>query len=322
MRKRIERSFKSIFAEHLINFIEMRQRIGYKDKEQGAILFRFDRFLSEANYQGPLSQELAWEFATSRKEISRNECARHYHAIRQFSDYLAVFNPETPPLLTGVLKSSKTRPPVHIYTGEELTRLLDAAKHASRINPLRGITLHAMVGLAASTGLRISEVVTLDRGEVNLETGILTIRRTKFQKDRLVPVHPTTLKVLRDYATLRDAHFPELSTPAFFIHMWGGRFSKHTLGLAFYNLACDAGLRKAVGRGPHFHDLRHTFAVKRLISWYREGRDVQALLPLLATYMGHVHYSETAYYLTATSELLGLAAERYDAFLMKEEVKA
>lgn len=175
-----------------------------------------------------------------------------------------------------------------------------------------------MVGLVASCGLRVSEVVKLDRDDIDLNTGVLTIRRSKFQKDRLVPVHPTTLDVLRNYIPLRDARFPRPATPAFFIQMWGGRFATSTLSLAFHQLACSVGIRQNAGFGPSIHDLRHTFAVRRLVAWYREGKDVQAMLPLLATYMGHVHYSETAYYLTATAELLGLAAERYDAFMKKE----
>lgn len=179
-----------------------------------------------------------------------------------------------------------------------------------------------MFGLAASTGLRSNEIISLDRDDVRLDSGLLTIRCTKFQKDRLVPVHPTTLKVLRDYAALRYAHFPKPADSAFFLNMWGSRFSRRNFGFAFYQLACSTGIRKAGGRGPSFHDLRHTFAVRRLVAWYQEGKDVQAMLPLLATYMGHVHYSSTAYYLTATPELLALAAKRYDAFLKREDIQS
>ena len=317
-RNRLDRTLRSVFADQIAHFIEMKKRLGYRFEDQAMILLQFDRYLYEIDYQGPLTQELALNFATSRPRMSKNECARKYQVIRQFSDFLAVSVPDTPPLHPRALIRSKGRPAAHIYTDEEMTRLMDAARRASRVNPLRNVTLRVMVGLIASTGLRIREVVNLDRDDVNLETGVLTIRRSKFQKDRLVPVHPTTLNVLRDYVPLRDARFLRPATPAFFIQMWGGRFSKHTLQMAFHRLACSVGVRTDVGFGPSVHDLRHTFAVRRLVTWYREGKDVQAMLPLLATYMGHVHYSETAYYLTATAELLGLAAERYDAFLKKE----
>ena len=321
-KKAIERPMdkkpRSIFADHIANFIGLKRRLGYQFESQSAILLRFDRYLCEMDYQGPLTEELALNFATSNPQVSKNECVRKYQFVRQFSDYLAAFIPDTPPLRPGVLKQITGYAPAHIYTDEEMTRLMNGARRVSRVNPLRNVTLHTIVGLTASTGLRISEVVKLDRADVDLETGILTIRRSKFQKDRLIPVHQTTLKVLRDYVPLRDARFPRPATPAFFISMWGGRFSTNTLSQAFRNLACSVGVRKAIGHGPHFHDLRHTFAVRRLVAWYREGKDVQAMLPFLATYMGHVHYRDTAYYLTATAELLGLAAEKYEAFLKKE----
>ena len=322
MRKYQERIFRSVFADRIVNFIKMRKGLGYKCKEDSRILYLFDQYAFEHSSEGPLTQELALEFATFKPGMSKSRSMRFYQTIRKFADYLAVFEPDTPPLHPKVLRYHKTRPTVHIYTKEELIRLLQGAKQVSRINPVRGITLHAMIGLAISTGMRVGEIVRLDRGDVNLDTGILTICRTKFQKDRLVPVHPTTLKVLRNYAVVRDAHFPDCTTSAFFINMWRRRFSKHTLSLAFYTLACSLGLRETVGQGPHFHDLRHTFAVRRLVAWYREGKDIQAMLPLLATYMGHVHFSDTAYYLTATPELLGLAADQYFSFLKQGEDSA
>ena len=321
MMKSQKREFRSVFGHHLKNYIDMRRGMGYKDERKSINLLNFDQYLCEIGYQGPLTQELAWSFATAKDDVSKKESLVRYRAIRHFSDYLAVFDSELQPFITRQLAHSTTRPPAHIYTDKELSCLLLEARQILRSRPIRGTTLHAMIGLAASTGMRSGEVLRLDRKDVNLNTGLINVCCTKFHKDRLVPVHSTTLRVLRDYATLRDAYFRRVSTPAFFVNMWGGRFGESVLALAFCKIAYRVGLRELHGRGPHFHDLRHTFAVKRLIAWYREGKDVQAMLPLLATYMGHVCYSETAYYLTATSELLGLAAERYDAFLKKEGVK-
>ena len=312
-----DKTYSSIFADHITNFIELKRRMGYQFEQQSSILLLFDRYLCDVNYQGQLTQELALNFATSNPQMSRNGCVKKYQVIRLFSDYLAAFIPDTPLLRPDVLKQISGHAPAHIYTDEEMTRLMNGARHVSRLNPIRNVTFHTIIGLAASTGLRISEVARLDRADVNLETGILTVRQSKFQKDRLVPVHPTTLKVLRDYGLVRDARFPHPATPAFFISMWGRRFCSRTLSGTFTKLTRSVGVRNAVGNGPHFHDIRHTFAVRRLVTWYREGKDVQTMLPFLATYMGHVHYKDTAYYLTATAELLGLAAERYDAFLKK-----
>jgi integrase len=178
---------------------------------------------------------------------------------------------------------------------------------------MRGITLRAMIGLAATTGLRISEVVALDRAHVDLRRNLLEICRSKFNKDRLVPIHDSTSTMLREYERQRDLQYPKPTAPAFFLQLWGGPFSKHTLQLSFWQLTRKLGLRPQTGEGPSFHDLRHTFAVRRLVAWYREGADVQAKLPALATYMGHAHYTDTAYYITAIPELMALAAERFNS---------
>ena len=114
---------------------------------------------------------------------------------------------------------------------------------------------------------------------------------------------------------MRQASFSNCKDEAFFVHSRRRRYAKNTLQKVFADLAFRAGLRGPKGRGPTFHDLRHRFAVKRLVTWYQAGIDVQGMLPALATYMGHVHYTDTAYYLTATAELLALAAQRYQNWL-------
>ena len=314
------KKFRSVFAERLSAYVDLRRGLGLKFEVQADILYKFDRYLREHKHDGLLTQEIAIDFATHRPTISKTECARRYQVVRNFSEYLATFEPRTPPMDPRALRRSKTRPPAHIFTDEELKRVLHEARHISAKNPVRGVTLHTMVGLTASTGLRISEVVRLDKADVDLDTGVLVVLKTKFNKERLVPVHPTTLEKLRGYAAVRDATFPECTRPAFFINMWRRRFAKSTLGLAFREAVHRIGLREEKGEGPSFHDLRHTFAVRRLVAWYKAGVDVQAMLPALATYMGHVHYSNTAYYITATPELMALAAERYHGSIPEVEV--
>lgn len=317
MRKLKVRKFSSIFAEYITNFIEIKKQLGYQFERQPEVLHQFDNYLCKINYQGSLTQGLALNFATSNPDSPRNECARKYQTVRLFSDYLSAFLSETEHLNPDALTKIKGRAPAHIYSDEEMNLIMNGARTIK--NPVRSATLYSIIGLTASTGMRISEIVNLSRHDVNLETGVILVRCTKFQKDRLVPVHPTTLKVLRDYIPLRDARFPHPGTLAFFISMWGRRLCSRTLTGAFTKLTRDVGVRDAVGNGPHFHDLRHTFAVRRLVTWYRKGNEVQAMLPVLATFMGHVNYSNTAYYLTATAELLGIAAEKYDEFLKRED---
>jgi integrase len=313
--------FHSVFAERMSAYIQLRQALGFRSGEPAYFLDVFDRLLCEKNHTGPLTQELALEFACSNPKTSTNYRVGRYQAVRHFSEYLATFDPRTPRLDPKALERSKARIPRHIYTDEELQQILTEAGRVSKKNPVCGLTLHTMIGLAASTGLRISEVVRLDREDVDLNTGVLNVRDSKFNKSRLVPLHRTTLDVLHDYAAARDAAYPNCNAVAFFVNTTQHRCVRNTVQQLFAKVACRAGLRGSTGRGPTFHDLRHHFATKRLVLWYEAGVDVQAVLPVLATYMGHARYSDTAYYLTATAELMALASERYQRWLAGKEAE-
>jgi integrase len=306
-------SFSSVYADPLSAYVALKRAVGFQFERQVAHLQAFDEYVLQQELRAPLSQEMVIAFATHDPSTSMDLRARRYLAIRGFYEYLATLDPRTPSLDPKALPRPGDRPVRHIIDDEELAGFLHEARHISKKYPVRGITLHTMVGLAASTGLRISEVVRLDRSDVDLTTGVLLIRQTKFKKDRYAPTHPSTLETMRRYAALRDSTFPDCRDPAFFINTRQRRFVRNTLQQAFCRIARRAGLRKPRGGGISFHSLRHRFAVKRLVAWYEAGVDVQAMLPMLATYMGHVHYSDTAYYLTATPELMRLAAGRCQA---------
>lgn len=308
------RSFLSRFAPRLNDYVTLRRSLGFQFAVQAEMLIRFDRFAHERRHEGAITAQLVTDFATSG-EVSEVFQLRRYQVVRNFAEYVANFEPETPLLDPGFIRHPRKRPVPYVYTDDEILRLLENAKKISRRHPVRGATVHAIVGLGAASGLRCSEAIRLDREDVDLRTGVLSVRRSKFNKDRLVPVHASTLEVLRRYAEIRDAHFGEVASRAFFITLRADRYARHTVQLDFWHLGRAAGLREATGNGPRYHDLRHTYAVRRLARWYREGLDLQAMLPVLATYMGHAHYTDTAYYLSATAELLGLAADRFARFV-------
>ena len=165
--------------------------------------------------------------------------------------------------------------------------------------------------------MRVSEALALDREDVDLEQGILTIRRTKFRKSRLVPLHESTCQVLAAYARARDRVVRRPTTAAFFLSECGTRVTGCTTRGNFAQVSRAVGLRQAVpgrrhGRGPRLHDLRHRFAVRTLVDWYRSGVDVERELPKLATYLGHVHVNDTYWYIEAVPELLELATRRLE----------
>jgi integrase len=294
-------------AVRVEGYIALRRSLGYAFRKQAAILRAFARHAAARRLDGPLTRDAAIDFVLSREETA-NGHAVSYRVLRRFSEYLAIYDARTEALDPRALPRSRAVPPPRILTDEELGSLVSASRRVSPRHPQRGLTLAAVIGLLASTGLRSGEALRLDRADADLAEGVLHVRGTKFRKERLVPVHATTLAALRAYARRRDAAFPAPRDHAFFLSSRGNRLSPSGLTTAF-GAACElAGLDR--GKAPRPHDLRHRFAVTRLAAWHREGADVQALLPVLATYLGHARYSDTAYYVTGTAELLGMAAHR------------
>lgn len=298
--------------EHIASYLRLQQEaLGKSFADEAKVLRSFERYVASQDHLGPITQELAVAFATDDGKRSPERSWKRYNVVRHFAQHLAVFVPGTSALDPRALRRQQKRPTPFVLTDDELGRLLREACCPLKTR-LAAKTHHTVFGLAVSTGLRVGEVTGLDNDDVDLDTGLLKVRNTKFRKDRLVPIHATAVAALREYAEIRDAAFPEPATDAFFISTTRGRrYDEDSLTQAFTTAARKARLRRADGRTPTFHSLRHTFAVRRLVEWYRAGVDVQAMLPVLATYMGHVNYTSTAYYLTATPELLALAADRH-----------
>ena len=301
--------FLRLVSDRVESYIHLRRSLGHAFESQASTLNAFRVFLENSADEGPLSQELVLAYVLSC-DVTPNVRARRYGVLRNFATYLSVFDARTETLDPHALPRSRAVSPVRILDDAELARLLKAARDCSIRYPTRGETLHTLIGLLASTGLRSGEALRLDRNDVDLERGVLSIRKTKFRKDRLVPIHPTTCTILQAYTKARDAAYPQSQSPAFFLSLRSGRLSSAGLSVAFRQACAHAKLNDGSPRPPRPHDLRHRFAVTRLVRWHQEGIDVQERLPLLATYLGHARYSDTAYYVTGTPELLGLAATR------------
>lgn len=299
--------FATTVAASVESYIALQRSLGYQFRKQAASLHAFLRYVRSTHAQGPLSQALALDFVMASNRTPNGRAIR-YAVIRRFSEYYAAFDLRTESLDRRALPRCRAIPPPRILSEEQLRLLMAASERISIKHPLRGRTLVAVIGLLASTGLRSGEALRLERSDVNLTTGVLQIRKTKFRKDRLVPVHATTLTALRDYVRHRDLAFPEPKTPAFFMSTRGTRLSKSGLYYGFDQACALCGINAHATKPLRPHDLRHRFAVTRLAEWHRQKVDVQSMVPLLAAYLGHARYSDTAYYITATPELLGAAA--------------
>ncbi|KKW90594.1 tyrosine-type recombinase/integrase [Sphingobium chungbukense] len=300
-------AFSVKLGEHVEAYVALRRALGFSLAKQAAILRALVGYVDAVQHDGPLCRRTVLGFIYSWEGTANGRAAR-YGVVRRFTDYLAIFEPGTDALDPKAFPRNRAIPPPRILTDCELARLMAACRSVSPDYPERARFLTPLVGLLASTGMRSGEALRLDRSDVDLTDGILHIRRTKFRKDRLVPVHSSTLAVLGDYARHRDATFSALNTSAFFISSRGTRLSQSGLREAFRAARRLAGLDKGKPLRPH--DLRHRFAITRLAIWHRERVDVRAMLPVLATYLGHGRYSDTAYYVTAGADLLAIAAER------------
>jgi len=235
--------------------------------------------------------------------------------VRRFAAWRSAEDPRTEIPPRRLLLRHYQRPMPYIYSSQEVESLVSTALTLPSSRGLRASTYSTLFGLLAVTGMRIAEAVGLDRDDVDLQKGILTVRAGKRGKSRLLPIHPTTKDVLSGYSEKRDAVLPSAPTLAFFVSEQGRRVSTWSAEDNFIRVSHIIGLRAPTidrrrGRGPRLHDLRHRFSVSTLVSWYRAGVDVDREIPKLATYLGHDTSEEVYWYLQAVPKLLELAANR------------
>jgi integrase len=302
----------------LDGYLRTRRALGFGLRSPGYALKNFIAFM-EQNGADHITTDLAVRWATLPMNATRPYWAWRLGFVRGFAAWRKATDPRTEVPPRAILPRSHHRSPPYIYTDDEVARLLQAAAALPSRGGLRGKTYATLFGLISATGMRVSEGVALDRGDVDLGDGVLTIRKTKFRKSRLLPLHPSTRTALRAYAAARDRILPKVTCAAFFLSDRGTRV---TIGSAEYNFAQvsrevglrppPSGRRRGHGHGPRIHDLRHRFAVATLVDWYRAGVDVAVRLPWLSTYLGHACVSDTYWYIEAAPELLEVVTERLE----------
>jgi integrase/recombinase XerD len=291
----------------LADYLQIRRELGFKLKADGHLLERFVEFLEQAGAER-VTVELAVMWARLPANAHPHWWSRRLGIVRGFARYLAMLDPASEVPSVDLLAAHRARVAPYIYSPAEIRALMTAA--GALTPPLRAAAYETVIGLMAATGLRLGEALGLNRQDVDLEGGALHVRAGQI-KQREVPLHPTTIQALDRYARLRDRHTPP--TQAFFTTGPGRRLTYSAFYDTFPKLRRDAGLEGRGERGHvRAHDLRHTFAVRTLIDWHQAGQDVDAKLPLLSTYLGHLHPSDTYWYLQAVPELLELVARDLD----------
>lgn len=296
---------------HLENYLALRRSLGYRLEEHGRVLPGFVRY-AHANGERTVHTETAIAWAAG----AGSDCqrARRLSMVRGLARYLVAFEAGTEVPPRGLLAAGEVRSAPHIFSDQEIAQLMGTAC-ALGCAPF-GAAIATLIGLMASTGLRPGEMRRLDRGDVDLAAGQLTVWHSKLGRSRRLPLHESTIRALADYSLRRDqAHPHPPDQAAFFLTKRGRRLTRPVLCAAFRQLRAQAELTTgAVGRPALLGDLRHTFAVNTLIGWHQAGVDVQRQLPVLSAYMGHVNPAQTYWYLQATPELMALIAERLERF--------
>lgn len=301
----------SALAHAAADYLRLRNRLGHDLAEYHWLLPRFVAFLDDAGL-ATVTVAAALEWANAPEvDPSTTMAARRMTIARGFARHMAGLDPRTeiPPF--GLVASRRRRHEPFIFSPADIDTLLTGAQ--SLRTRFASATHHTLIGLLAATGMRVGEAIRLDRGDVDETDAVLTIRESKFGKSRLVPVQPSVLAALRHYARLRDEVHREPTTVSFFVSTRGNRMVYPTIHEVFRNLCDSAGIGTGAACPPRIHDLRHTFAVRTLLGWYRAGEDVDARLPVLSTYLGHRDPRWTYWYLSATPELLALAAYRLES---------
>jgi integrase len=291
------------------DYLAVRRALGFTLKRHGRLLPDLAGYL-EAAGTTTLTTGLALEWATSL-EGHPDEWPIRLTIARGFARFLASFDPATEVPPVDLLPRNRRRPNPYLYTEAEISALIAAT--ATLRFPLRRATYETLIGLLATTGMRVGEVIGLDRDDVSHAGGCLAVRQAKFGASRELPLHETTMDALATYAALRDECWPTAKTQAFLVSTAGTRLGYANVRDTFCRLAAEAGLKRRAGCSPpRIHGLRHFFAVATVTRWYREGADAAASMPALSAYLGHAAPSGTYWYLSATPELLALAAARLD----------
>jgi len=292
----------------LADYLRLRRALGHKLDQEGGQLARFVTYLEFTGAE-TITMPAVLEFVTDA-DPATTMAARRLTAVRGFARYLAALDGVSVVPPAGLAGSRARYRIPHIFSDADITAVITCAR-AAVPSTFRQETVATLTGLLAVTGMRVGEALRLGRGDVDWEQAVIAIRGTKFGKGRDVPVSGSAISALAAYARQRDQRRP--ATTRLFVSLAGTPVAYSHFSATFRQAVTTAGIGAGTGIRPRIHDLRHSFAVRTLLGWHRAGLDTEALLPRLSAYLGHREPRFTYRYLTATPELLSLAATRLEA---------
>jgi integrase len=295
------------------DYLAIRRKLGFSLKLAGRLLPDFVEYVQCCGAPH-VTTAVALAWATQPTEAHPVWWRQRLGIVRGFARHLKTIDASTEVPPTDLLPAHRSRRTPFLYSDAEIAGLLGAARLLSP--EIRAVTYETFIGLLSVTGLRLGEAIGLDRSDVDLAEGIIEIRHAKLDKPREVCLHDSTVDALRVYAGMRDLHWTSPDSPSFFVSARGMRLGQSIVHRTFAQLVGRAGLSARGERcSPRLHDLRHSFAVRTLLGWYRAGVDVDVKLPLLSTFLGHVDPAATYWYLQAAPELLCVVSQSLEVVL-------
>ena len=300
---------KTELPQALDLYLQTRRSFGFALNKDEVELGGFIRYAKKVGHTGPLTSSLAIQWASQPKDCQPAYWAMRLGMVRRFTQFWQAYEPRTEVAPSDLFGPPATRRAVHLYSQQEFGALLKAASQLGRLHPLRGWTFCTLIGLLYCTGLRIGEALGLCDSDIDWADGVLTIRRAKHGHARIIPVQPSTLRALKRYRSLRDKALSRQSVPRFFVTFRARPLGYFGVSGPFRMLCQHLGWTQPPV--PRLHDLRHTFAVRTLLAWYRTGQSIGPKLWTLSTYLGHRHLADTYWYLTAVPELMQLCQQRF-----------
>lgn len=302
-------------------YIAERRRLGFALDRSGNLTLAFARFADASGHEGPLTSAIVLRWAKEQAmHTDPFTWARRLNVLRPFARHLAEADAGTAFPKGSPFGRGKRRLAPHIFTPAEVDAIIAAARALRPVFGASSSTLATLLGLLAATGLRISEALSLRCGDFDEAASRIMVRHSKFQRTRVVPLHPTATAALRDYLRTRAKFGPtDHSAPLFLKRSRGEALGYGAVRRAWLQLTADLAI---VPRGGHrfvrIHDLRHTFICRRLLLWQAEGADIDNTMLALSTYVGHVNLGDTYWYLQAVPELMAPAGDRFEAFASQQ----
>ncbi|WP_280312173.1 tyrosine-type recombinase/integrase [Nocardia abscessus] len=298
----------------LTDYLSLRRSMGFTLVRAGQLLSSYVAWLDQNGIDViTVDNAMAWVRSSPVTVAGSPGLSGRMNAVRGFADYLHAIDPVHEQIPPGLVSCHRQRAVPYLYSDNDIAAIMANARHIK--TPFRRATIATLIGLLAVTGMRIGEVLALDDTDFDPAEALLTVRHAKLGKQRLLPLHPSTVTSVHRYRRRRDREFPHPVSSALLVSGAGTPLSVNRVEKTFAKLVDTAGLRsRSNRRRPRPHDLRHTFAVHTLLDWYRDGGDIDARMPLLSTYLGHVAPANTYWYLTGAPELLAEAARRLDTY--------